>query len=99
LGDETVGFVLLYFDEEDDSAEIWQFMIDRKFQRRGLGTLAMSKLLERISQDYPSKTSVILSLFPENDAAVEFYTKCGFQFTGETNGEEAIMEYQGATAA
>lgn len=95
-----VGFVMLGFGsigeaEEpkiaNDSYCIWRFMIDERFQGRGLGRKAMEAVLDYI-RTYPCGKADYcwLSYEPENKIAQSLYSKFGFAENGETDGEEVV---------
>lgn len=99
--DETpVGFVMIGFgsigDEEepkiaDNSYCIWRFMIDERYQGRGLGRKALEEVLRYI-RTYPCGKADYcwLSYEPENEIARSLYGRFGFTETGEMDGEEVI---------
>ena len=70
---------------------IWRFMIDERFQGRGLGRKAMEAVLDYI-RTYPCGKADYcwLSYEPENEAAKSLYSKFGFAENGEMDGEEVI---------
>lgn len=99
-GQTPVGFVMLGFGsigeaEEpkiaNDSYCIWRFMIDERFQGRGLGRKAMEAVLDYI-RTYPCGKADYcwLSYEPENKIAQSLYSKFGFAENGETDGEEVV---------
>ena len=99
-GETPVGFVMIGYgsigDEEEpqivnDSYCIWRFMIDERFQGRGLGRKAMEAVLSYI-RTYPCGKADYcwLSYEPENKAAKSLYSKFGFAENGEMDGEEVI---------
>ena len=92
-GDEMVGFVMLLNDEPDKSCEIWQFMIDEKYQGKGYGKAAVKAIIEYV-KGYPVFETINLGAFPDNDAAIKFYENCGFTLTGEVldDGDEVVLE-------
>ena len=98
--DTPVGFVMLGYGSIGDNGEpsvvsdsycIWRFMIDRRYQGRGLGKAAMEKTLEYI-RTYPCGKAKYcwLSYEPENIAAKTLYSKFGFRETGELDGDEIV---------
>ena len=96
----AVGFVMIGFGCEDwpdapaiahGTYNIWRFMIDERYQNRGLGRAALKKALEYIGQ-FPCGPSdrVWLSYEPENEKARRLYQAFGFEETGEMDGREVI---------
>lgn len=75
--DQICGMVCLQA-AEDGWGEVHAFFIDPEFQRRGIGRLLWSKLLER------AETFGMKGLYLDADpAAVPFYCAMGFTVTGE----------------
>ena len=74
---------------------IWRFMIDKKFQGKGFGNIAMDLTLEFINT-FPSGTAKYcwLSYESYNEVARQLYKSVGFVETDEKDGEEivAILE-------
>ena len=99
-GETPVGFVMLGFGCEDweDAPEIakntyniWRFMIDRRYQRKGYGKQAMEAVL-RLVETFPHGKAdwVWLSYEPENQVAAELYRSFGFRENGQMDGDEII---------
>lgn len=99
-GETPVGFVMLGFGCEDweDAPEIakntyniWRFMIDRRYQRKGCGKQAMEAVL-RLVETFPHGKAdwVWLSYEPENQVAAELYRSFGFRENGQMDGDEII---------
>ena len=100
--DETpVGFCMIGFGADDDwedapaiakgSYNLWRFMIDERYQRKGYGRAAMHLILDFIAGEPcgPAKYCW-LSYEPENTAAKALYASFGFTETGEWDGGEVI---------
>ena len=99
-GETSVGFVMLGFGCEDwedapeiakDTYNIWRFMIDRRYQRKGYGKQAMEAVL-RLVETFPHGKAdwVWLSYEPENQVAAELYRSFGFRENGQMDGDEII---------
>ena len=99
-GETPVGFVMLGFGCEDwedapeiakDTYNIWRFMIDRRYQRKGYGKQAMEAVL-RLVKTFPHGKAdwVWLSYEPENHVAAELYRSFGFRENGQMDGDEII---------
>ena len=99
-GETPVGFVMLGFGCEDwedapeiakDTYNIWRFMIDRRYQRKGYGKQAMEAVL-RLVETFPHGKAdwVWLSYEPENQVAAELYRSFGFRENGQMDGDEII---------
>lgn len=89
-GPELVGFALLHpVEGDDDALGLVRFMIDRRFQRRGLGRLAALALVDLATAEGYARLR--LSVEPENTGARALYEGCGFRATGETEDGEDVM--------
>ena len=98
--DELVGFIQLAYGEnadqdgvsmEKDSYEIWRFMIDKRFQRKGYGKAALQLALDFIRTWPCGKAEMCwISYEPENTAAKALYKSFGFEETGEMCGDEIV---------
>ena len=99
-GDKAVGFVMFGYGSLDDPDEpgvakdsycLWRFMIDQRYQGRGLGRKAMEACLEYLrKRPLGPADKVWLSYEPENTGARELYHKLGFVENGEMCGEEIV---------
>jgi len=94
---EPAGFVLTYEEPAKGTWYLWRFMVDERFQRRGVGRRAMELLLDRW-RELGAPTGR-LSVVPTNPGAIAFYESLGFRLTGEEHGGEALMELDLAAAA
>lgn len=95
-----VGFVMFGYGQTGDPQEplaaagnycIWRFMIDRSFQRQGLGRKALALSLEYL-RSFPCgrADSCWLSYEPDNLGAKALYREAGFLENGERCGEEIV---------
>ena len=94
-GDEVVGLLASENNPQDNQEDrYWvpRFMIGEQFQRKGYGKAAMKLILEQLTQE-PDCDRVRLSVVPENEQAIAFYTNIGFIKTGQINHGEEILEY------
>ncbi len=88
--DLMVGFVMYCIDEDDGEYWIYRMMIDKRYQSKGYGKKAMSKLLEIIKED-KTHNRIFLGVHKESTYAVKLYRSLGFEFNGQTFGSEDIM--------
>lgn len=81
LDDNIVGISGLYYDYEDPTDILWMdyFAISPNFQRQGHGT----KMLENLENICRNKKVRMLCVFTDNDKALNFYNKNGFQVCGK----------------
>jgi diamine N-acetyltransferase len=89
-GDEPAGFAMVWRDPAERVFYIWRFMVDARFQGKGVGRRALELLLEEARAD--GVEEVTLSVVPGPHSAIEFYERCGFATTGEMHGGEAEMK-------
>ena len=66
-----------------------QLMIDKKFQNKGLGTLAVQKLID-ILKNEKVKQLYLCYIDGHNDV-LKFYEKLGFKKTGNNDEDEIEM--------
>ena len=85
-----VGFATYGYIPDDGRCWIIHFMVDQRWQRRGIGRAALEQLLERMSTESEG-ASLLLAVNPENEAAVRLYEAFGFSDTGKRQNDEMIM--------
>ncbi len=90
-GEEPVGFIMFDWRPEKKWVEIWRFMIDHRFQRKGYGRRAMELALEKIRRAGVFDR-VQLYYVPGNEKARALYRNLGFGETGNTLDGEIQME-------
>lgn len=77
-------------DNEPDTAVICRFMLDYKYQGKGLGRLSFESVLKYLKQDGAEK--VVLMIDEGNAVAKELYLSFGFKFTGKILKNEYYYE-------
>ncbi len=90
--DEPAGFVLTREDSAEGTYYPWRFMVDERYQRRGVGRRAMELVLERWRGLGAAEAT--LSVVPANPGAITFYESLGFRLTGEQHGGEVVMRLE-----
>lgn len=96
VGDEPVGFVML--DDESlrspppASPEIgvWRFMIDERFQGRGIGRVALQRVIEHVRAK-GLFSALELSYVAGPGCPESFYLGLGFRHTGRVDDNEIIL--------
>ena len=73
----VIGFAMIGIDAQTSLWKIYRFLIDRRYQGEGAGTIALSLLL-RLLQDKHDAREVLVSFQPENSVARGLYAKFGF---------------------
>lgn len=89
--DIMVGFVMMGHDKDDDTYDIWRFMIDEKYQNKGYGKSALKLAIKYLIETFKVK-EILLSFEPENHCAKKLYKSFGFEETGEINRNEVVMK-------
>jgi len=96
LGDDPVGFVMLY-DESllspppaSPDIGVWRFMIDVRYQRRGIGRAALLQVIEHVRAK-GLFSSLELSYVPGEGSAEPFYLGLGFRHTGRMEDDEVVL--------
>ena len=96
-GDEPAGFVMLY-DESlapvppaEPSIGVWRFMVDARFQGRGIGKAALQQVIAHVRSKQRFRT-IELSYVPEPGCAEGFYLGLGFRHTGRFDDNEVVLE-------
>jgi diamine N-acetyltransferase len=97
-GEEPVGFVML----EDQSLRVpapaqpqitvWRFMVDQRFQGRGIGRAALQQVIDH-ARSKGLFRSLYLSYVPGPGSPEPFYRGLGFRPTGRMDGQEVVLEF------
>lgn len=88
-----VGYVMVIYDYDEDTYNIWHLMIAEKYQGKGYGTKAVELCIDYIkSKPFGKSNDVILSSNMDNSHAIHIYEKLGFKDTGERDDDEIIMK-------
>ena len=48
-GDKMIGYVMVIYDREEQTYNIWHFMIDAAHQRKGYGKAALAQVIRYLS--------------------------------------------------
>ncbi|KAB8138139.1 GNAT family N-acetyltransferase [Gracilibacillus oryzae] len=92
---KMIGFLMYvyYQADEDYPVDSWwieRFMIDKKYQNKGLGSASLKEFLLFFKVTY-GDVEIRISAEPENDVAIKLYEKIGFGKTGEMVGDETVL--------
>lgn len=87
--EEMIGFLMWGIEPGTGHYWIIRFMIDKNFQGKGFGRLAMQEII-RLLSSMPQCNEITLSYAPENIAAQKLYREFGFIETGEMDDDEVI---------
>jgi diamine N-acetyltransferase len=97
FGEEMAGFVMLHDESlrspppQAPQIGVWRFMIDARFQGKGIGREALLKVVEHVrSKRLFSKLE--LSYVPGPQSPESFYLSLGFRPNGRIEGKEVVLE-------
>ena len=98
-GDNPIGFAMMEFVPAEDSQlfdddyyMIWEFMIDKNHQGKGLGRSAMTAIVEHLkTKPEGDANSVIVPYEPDNKIAAKLYSSVGFEDTGKRRNTGDIL--------
>ena len=92
-GTTMVGFVeLAYEPDTPDEYWIFHFFIDRRYQGRGYGSMAMQHFIEHVKHEHPRCQMLQLVVHSENYVAQRLYTSAGFRATGTQRWGEPVYQ-------
>ena len=99
--DTLVGFTMINFNVFDwerapkvarNNYCLWRFMIDQRYQGKGLGKKALNEIIKYVKTMPLGKGGKLyLSYVPGNDYAEKLYKDAGFVPNGEKDGEEIVL--------
>lgn len=79
--DVPVGFIMMGYYEAKQYYTLWKFLIDEKFQNKGIGRKALKLGIDFLKEKYGA-VEVYTGVVPENAVAKHLYASVGFEFTG-----------------
>jgi diamine N-acetyltransferase len=88
-GDTPVGFVMLEDDPASRQCYLWRLLIDAGHQGKGYGRRAVELLCDHV-RTRPGATELLTSWVPGEAGPAGFYTKLGFELTGEVDEDEVV---------
>ncbi|EGL19970.1 GNAT family N-acetyltransferase [Paenibacillus sp. HGH0039] len=89
-GEQLIGFAVYAVDPDDGSYWIMAYMIDHKFQHKGLGRSGMKELVRYIHEKHGCD-KIVLGHRAENERASHLYASLGFEEV-DRDGIEIIRE-------
>lgn len=88
-----VGYVMVIYDYDEETYNIWHMMIDEKYQGKGYGSKAVELCIDYIkSKPFGKSNDVILTCNINNSHAIHVYKKLGFKETGEHDDDEIVLK-------
>ena len=103
-GDTPVGFAMIGHNSEEyegmadvyrHSYNLWRYMVDQRYQKRGYGRDALKLLLDYI-RTFPDGEEELWSTswVEGNDIAAKLYRDFGFEENGEKDGDEIVAVFK-----
>ena len=89
--DRPVGFVMLDLIEEENKCFLWRFMIDREYQGKGFGKIALTQVIDFV-RSLNLYTYIATSYVPAENGAGGFYKNFGFIESEEITKEFGIED-------
>ncbi|WP_034439964.1 GNAT family N-acetyltransferase [Clostridium ihumii] len=88
-----IGYVMVIYDYDEETYNIWHMMIDEKYQGKGYGTKVIKLCIDYIkTKPFGKSNNIILTCNIDNTHAIYIYEKLGFKDTGERDDDEMIMK-------
>lgn len=84
-----VGF-LMWVLEDSETISIWRFMIDQKYQNKGIGRIALELAIDEIKKTQEIR-KVKICYNPKNPVAKGFYSSFGFIEAGMDEDSEDMI--------
>lgn len=86
---QAVGF-FMWVQESPEKVSIWRFMIDHKYQNKGIGRIALNQALDAIKLT-PGLCEIEICYNPKNPVAKDFYSRFGFHEVGMDEDNEDML--------
>ncbi len=84
------GFVMWNYDGRLGGWGMCRLMVDRRYQKKGIGRQAVERLLETVKKE-KGKIPFYVSVSRENEVAIRLFRGVGFEDTQKSWGEETLM--------
>ncbi|WP_313165781.1 GNAT family N-acetyltransferase [Sedimentibacter sp.] len=92
--DIIVGYVMVIYDYDEETYNIWHMMIDENHQGKGYGTAAIELCIDYIkSKPFGESNVIILTCSIGNNTAIHIYEKFGFTDI-DRDDEEITMKLE-----
>tara|TARA_B100000470_G_C19579726_1_gene297247 strand:- start:80 stop:520 length:441 start_codon:yes stop_codon:yes gene_type:complete len=92
-GDVPIGFVMLDLNMEENKCYLWRYMIDKKYQGKGYGKVALTQVIDWV-KSLKIFEEIKTSYVPKKNGADGFYKNLGFIETEKLEDSNEIgMKY------
>lgn len=86
-----VGFVMMGYYEREQQYTLWRFMIDKKYQGKGYGKIALKLAINYMIDNF-NVTELGTGTHVKNFVAQNLYKSVGFKETEEVDGDQIGMK-------
>ena len=84
-----IGYVMVIYDDDAPTYDIWHMMIDESAQGHGYGSAALDRVIDYIrTKPFGDSDRVVLTCSKDNTVARKLYEKKGFLATGVADEDE-----------
>lgn len=90
--DVLVGFIMMGYYEERKQYTLWKFLIDKEYQNRGFGRVALKQGIAYLQEKF-GVSEVYTGVLLGNEVAKRLYESCGFVETGLVEYGMEEMKY------
>ena len=80
----------MWVQETTSKVSIWRFMVDEKYQKQGIGRIALSLALAEIKA-LTGINKIEICYNPKNPVAKDFYASFGFVEVGIDDDDEDML--------
>lgn len=77
LQNKIIGCILIRQNNEYNNFFIWQLLIDKQYQNKGIGFIATRQIIKKLKKEY-NTYSIITTVLNDNGRSKHFFTKLGF---------------------
>lgn len=92
--DQLIGYATILYDPAEKAFVLWHFLVDHRYQGKGLGKASLAAILTEIAKKARGLTQqILLTVEPENTRAQQLYLSFGFHNTQKYDEDgELIFE-------
>ena len=90
--DVMVGYLMVIYDDEEQTYNLWHMMVDQSQQHKGYGRAAIAAALDYMRQKpFGPSDKVLITCSPDNAPAYRLYQQLGFAPTGRQDEDEVEL--------